>query len=475
MPLSILLACAGPRDAELPSSYDAHPEVSADATLGEATDGAASELEAGHSRHDRPLDDATSDAELDASLSADATALDSGDPAAPVTGPVLYPAGLRHSPITEDLAANLRAIAARVPSNVEAVFAKVGDSITESTSFLHCFAGTRVDLASNSALTGTLDFFRGGDAAGTSPFSRVSLAAAIGWSARAAITGTSTPLDRELDAIQPRYGIVMFGTNDVEYRPLESFARDMVVIVDRMIEAGVVPLLSSIPPRDDDAAADANVLMFNLVLRAIAQGRAIPFVDYHLELEALPAHGLAGDGVHPSSYSGGSCILTLAGLAHGANVRNLITLEQLDRARRALVSELAPDTQVQRLRGAGTRASPFELDLLPFATLGNTLTSFERTLNRYSCAAQDESGPEVYYRLSLTRPARLTAAVESMNGVDVDLHLLDSSASESGCLARDNRQLVVDLEAGTYFLVADTFVSSGTERAGEFAFFTHAE
>ncbi|MCB9598699.1 MAG: hypothetical protein H6719_38645, partial [Sandaracinaceae bacterium] len=54
--------------------------------------------------------------------------VDAGPP--PPTGPALYPADRRHSPIPSDVAAGLGAIAARGPALNDDRFMKVGDSIT---------------------------------------------------------------------------------------------------------------------------------------------------------------------------------------------------------------------------------------------------------------------------------------------------------------------------------------------------------
>ena len=52
--------------------------------------------------------------------------------------------------------------------------------------------------------------------------------------------------------------------------------------------------------------------------------------------------------------------------------------------------------------------------------------------------------------------------------LDLDLHLLDESATGEGCLERDDQQLIVALEPGTYYLALDTYVVDGAPRWGEF-------
>src|SRR5690349_10931524 len=76
---------------------------------------------------------------------------DGGSPdASSPASAVRYPDDRTQSPITAEVAANLVAIAARGAAD-EKAFSKIGDSITEASSFLHCFAGSNVDLGSHAA------------------------------------------------------------------------------------------------------------------------------------------------------------------------------------------------------------------------------------------------------------------------------------------------------------------------------------
>jgi hypothetical protein len=416
-----------------------------------------------------PVDAAPTDggSPADASPPSDAAILPDGGPPPP-TGPILYPSDRRHSPLPLELADGLRAIATRA-SRTDDVLAKVGDSITVSTSFVQCFAGTRVDLDGRDALRATLDHFAAGDAAGTDPFRRESLAAGVGWTASRAITGDPSPLTAELAAISPRFAVVMYRTNDAGFVDYDAYGRNMTAIADALLAAGVVPILSSIPPRDDSASADARVAPFNGIVRALAASRGVPFVDYHRELLAIPDHGLAGDGVHPQASALGACVLTAAGLEEGANVRNLLTLEALDRARRVVLDgEASLDDDAPRLAGAGTRADPYVVASLPFAHTIDTRVEGEAAIDRWdACSTADESGPEVRFRFVLDAPARITAVVASGAGADLDLHIVTAAGGPESCIARDNRELTLDLAAGAYDLVADTFATSTAPLPGE--------
>jgi hypothetical protein len=389
----------------------------------------------------------------------------------PPGGPVFYPASATQSPITNAGAANLRARAI-AGSHAPNVFAKVGESNTVSTSFLHCFAGSKVGLGAATSLQATLDHFRGGHAAGTTPFDRVSLAASVGWSASAPLQGDPPYLAKELAAIDPRFAIVMFGTNDIQTRNLDAYADNMLTLVDALLAANVVPIVSSIPPRNDDATADLEVPTYVAVARGVAQGREIPFVDLERELRALPGHGLGGDGIHMNTAPTGACDLTTGGLAYGFNVRNLVTLTAFDRLRRAAFdSAPAPDPAALVIVGTGSPTDPIVVPGLPFSDVRNTKSHGQKVAASYSCGTQNEGGPEIYYRLDLAQPTKVRAVVLDRGDADIDVHLLGASPSADRCVARDNREIVADLAAGTHWFSLDTFVSgAGKELAGEYVF-----
>lgn len=387
--------------------------------------------------------------------------------------PALYPTDRTLSPISPSVVRSLTAIDARGASLHGDVFAKVGDSITVSTAFMNCFAGTNVNLAGRTELQPTIDLFKAGDAAGTNPFVRVSLAASVGKTAGWAITGAPSPLTQETAAIAPRYALVMFGTNDVGNGTayIHTFAANMLTLVDQLMADGTVPILSSIPPRDDNATVDLMVPRYNEVVRAIAQGRQIPIMDLHRELMSLPDHGLlTSDHVHPNSYAGGACVFTNAGLQYGYNVRNLISLESLARTRAAVEGGTASDPPSVARVGDGTHARPIVIDALPFVDLADTSRSTSTDFTFYSCApSTNESGPEYVYQIVLNAPSALRATVFVRGNVDVDIQLL-SDLSSSACLMRNDKEIfATSLNPGTYYLVVDSYVpADGVARAGEY-------
>lgn len=247
-----------------------------------------------------------------------------------------------------EVEAHVRAIAARVSRRRADVFVKVGDSATVSRIYLQCLSDeAAVRLDGRDELRPVLARFRAAAIGGGDSFSRDSLAAGVGWSANRPLRGSPTPLAQEVRAANPRFALVMFGSNDLELGRLRRYESRMDALVDRLLGWGVVPVLSTIPQRNDDPEADRDVPRYNRVVRALARERRLPLIDLNRALASLPDRGLASDGVHPSAPvvdgRADGCDFTEAGLQHGMNVRNLLALRVLGRL--AEVLEERPDSQ----------------------------------------------------------------------------------------------------------------------------------
>lgn len=397
------------------------------------------------------------------------------------TGPVLYPPGQVHSPIPADLADHLRGLAAIDPALQDDVFMKVGASSFAQPAFVRCFAGN-YDLATHSHLEPTRAFFAAGTAANTNPFSRASLSAVSGKNAGWAITGDPSPMEQEYLAISPRFAFVMYGANDMgaagSYQAsLYLFAERMWTLVDELIAWGVTPILLTISRRMDSTAADRWVPTFNSVIRGLAQGRGVPFIDVYHAFSDLPNAGVSSDGLHASTFSGGACVLTPQGLQYGHNARNLAVLEALSRVEAVVVDHVAaldtdPET-VPRLTGDGSPSSPFQVPFLPFTDMRSTADSPHSNLDVYTgCGAnQNERGPEWLYRVDVASRVRIRATVHDLGASDIDLHLLGATPTTAACIRRDHQFVEATLDPGTYHFALDSFVSNnGQVRSGEYLF-----
>jgi hypothetical protein len=358
--------------------------------------------------------------------------------------------------------AHVREVAARVPRRHDAVFIKVGDSATVNRAFMRCLSDDdELWLDGRDELRPTIERIRAARVPGGDSFARDSEAAAVGWSAHLVLRGAPSHLAEEVRATNPRFALVMFGSNDVELGRIARFGTRMTALVDRLLEWGVVPVLSTIPRRNDDPEADREVPRYNALIRALAEGRRVPLVDLERALRALPERGLASDGVHPSAPvvdgRARGCDFTARGLRFGQNVRNLLNLRMLAHLQGVLAREEAPEAP-EAPPAAGVER---RIDAPRFAVLGDTRGG-PRAVDAYpGCGAdQDESGPERRYPLRLEAPATVRARVMYEDGVDVDVHLL----RRGRCVERGDRAVEAELSPGDYAVVVDTF----RDRAGEY-------
>jgi GDSL-like Lipase/Acylhydrolase family len=466
--LSCAVLCLGCGEDDSGSSWHyGSTDASQDASDASTTDAQVSDA-----------GDAANDVGVDAPADAggDVTGQD-GSPEASAPVPALYPSDRTQSPQTQYVVDRMKDVLARNPGSHRDLFMKVGDSISVSTRFLHCFGDGDADLGAYGALQPTLDAYAAATIAGTTSFDRVSACVEGGKTAFWAMDGQPSPLETEMSALNPALAVVMFGTNDIGWfspdhiHTLNWYHGYMFDLVDALLDAGIVPILSTLPPRDDKPSLDAWIPTFNAVIRGMAQGRQIPLVDFHRELQPLPSHGLSSDGVHPNAYTsaGDACTLTTEGLDYGYNVRNWITLTGLDRTRRAAIADEGPlDDDAPRLEGEGTIATPFVALGNPFVDVRDTNDAISDGLDTYGCSTADESGPEFVYRLSVTESVRLRAVVLDRGDVDIDIHLLGDTVSEASCLTRGDTIVEQDLSPGTYHLVLDTYVSGGQALGGEY-------
>jgi hypothetical protein len=243
--------------------------------------------------------------------------------------------------------------------NNPGVFAKIGDSITASPSFLQALACHPPQLGAWSGLRGTLEFFgetavpRGYEepqCAVSNSFSRLGAAAVGGWRVVDALgPRESLPecqglpaLTCELRTLRPSVALIMFGTNDLEEFTAVQFRRDLARLARLVSSAGTIPVLSTIPPRVQRPFT-LRVLRFNAEIAALAENRALPLWNFWRQLTkpGVPAWGLSRDGVHPSALCPPCTAIDFrpAGLRYGYALRNLGALRVLDRLRRTVLLE----------------------------------------------------------------------------------------------------------------------------------------
>ena len=296
------------------------------------------------------------DAGLDGGADVPAVGVDAGADAGPPPADAgALPTVVGVPRIDAALKASLRAmfVRGRAAGLRAGVFAKMGDSITESASFLADFgpaSGTPSwNLGAYTALDPTRLFFNATLVDAThSSFDRPSLAAQAGWTAGRALEGDAALVRQELAALRPAVAIVMFGSADIEATEVATFRANLTRVVQLVAAADVVPVLSTVPDRTDSPSTVAAGPAFNAVIREVAAAQRVPLEDYWTALQPLPQRGVSEDGVHPSIYrrpGGGTeaAYFTPDALAYGYNVRNLLTLATLAHVRAVVFDDGPPD------------------------------------------------------------------------------------------------------------------------------------
>lgn len=105
----------------------------------------------------------------------------------------------------------------------------------------------------------------------------------------------------------------------------------------------------------------------------------------------------------------------------------------------------------------GTLVHPITIGSLPYTDMRDTKQSPSDMLDGCGAApAKSEAGPEYVYQVTFDQPGTLTASVSDDATADIDIHLY-TSMNTNDCVARNDTTITVDVDCGTYFLVADTF------------------
>jgi len=213
-------------------------------------------------------------------------------------------------------------------------FAKIGDSITVSQSFLYPIGARAYDLTAYYAyLEPTIQAYlsEGPD----NSFSRFTSAAGVGWTAEQLLQPSqniscpgSTRLACEYLLHRPSVALITIGTNDLGYIDLPDYLANMRLIIEISFAMGVIPALSTLPDQDQNSL---RVRIFNEALFELADELDVPLWNYWLMSQNLPNRGLNVDGIHPSTppNSANATLFDSDSLTYGYTMRNLMALQAL--------------------------------------------------------------------------------------------------------------------------------------------------
>jgi len=205
-------------------------------------------------------------------------------------------------------------------------FSKVGDGEISAAWFLTDFdlGDGYYDLGAYTDLQAAIAYFSGS-------FARQGQAARRGFNVQRVLdpelayteiclTGES-PLGCEIRSHHPSFALISMGTNQVW--EADQFEIGMRTIIERLIDQGVVPVLST---KADNLEGDDHI---NLIVARLSVEYDLPLWNFWRAVQSLPNHGLQKDREHLTYYHNNFGVPESMQFAWP--VRNLSALQVLDR------------------------------------------------------------------------------------------------------------------------------------------------
>ncbi|MEP7291672.1 MAG: GDSL-type esterase/lipase family protein, partial [Chloroflexota bacterium] len=232
--------------------------------------------------------------------------------------------------------------------NYPYVITKVGDSVTADSLYLQPMSRRDNVLGPYDYLAGAMRYF----GASTSV---ESMAARVGmttltvfdptWAPEPTCEPRETPLDCEYRRKRPSISLIMFGPNDLLRMDDDHFEEQIRKIVERSIELGIIPVLSTFS-YDPGMGLWLQSVNFNRRLATIAAEYEVPIINLWLAARALPDYGLEIDHIHMKHWGFEFLKFNSGNVAFsGASLRNLLTIRTLDEIRNTVIlpAEAADD------------------------------------------------------------------------------------------------------------------------------------
>lgn len=220
------------------------------------------------------------------------------------------------------------------------VFVRVGDSITVSPNFLIDIGVGKFELGAYGSLGAVIEFYRGGEVRGANSFTVTPIAAGAGWTTESLLTpgfaykeacNFEAPLICEYKLSKPAVALILIGTNDSGSGSADAYGNNLRTIVQTSLDMGVIPVLSTLPPKRIDEEQSRRVDLYNRVIRQVALQYEIPLWDFFYAMDRLPNGGMSADGLHPSVPPDGRVYrFSAENLNYGYTLRNLQALQALD-------------------------------------------------------------------------------------------------------------------------------------------------
>jgi hypothetical protein len=224
------------------------------------------------------------------------------------------------------------------------IFAKIGDCMSSSESYLKPISTGQYDLDQYTDLQTVIDHYLGKAVrsadSGFDSFNNPSLGAYSGFNAASVLDSTwndpafceaeESPMACEYRVNKPAVALLMFGTNDLKSLPPELFDFYFRKAVVETANKGIVPIIFTFP--NQPGLVERSIL-FNQITVKIAQDYGLPLVNLWRPFETLPNQGIdPKETTHMTTPASGEVAsFTKADLAEGGhNMHNLLTLQALD-------------------------------------------------------------------------------------------------------------------------------------------------
>jgi hypothetical protein len=290
---------------------------------------------------------------------------------------VKTPAIVRTTPVVPVIDAamkvRLRAVLAEgtTKGNRPDVFSKIGDSITAIPDFLVPIGCGKVRYGRWASLRPVVERWSAStvprgwelERCGTSnSFTRVGSAAFPGWKTNDLLSSHTPhppdcppPLDVaircELHQVQPSVALLEIGTNDMvgpdgqslDPDGFDRFRTGLREVIAEIVDAGVIPVVSTLPPRRNPIETAPLPGKWNAEIIRIAAEEQVPVWNYWRALQTASQTGMAYDWVHPSPAPSGAGDLRDKAMDWGFNVRNLTALQVLEKLGRIVIDDGPPD------------------------------------------------------------------------------------------------------------------------------------
>ena len=262
--------------------------------------------------------------------------------------------------------------AGRARGNQEGVFAKIGDSNSSVPGFLLAVGCGDIVYGRWESLRPIVERWsatpvpHGWELEGcdvSNSFTRVGSANFPGWRTSDLLRGhrprppeCQPPDDLavrcELMQVKPSVALVMIGTNDmllddggtIDPSGLEHFRPNLRRLIREIVDAGVIPVLSTLPPRRHPPISEPLPPVWNEAIIEVAAEEQVPLWNYWRDLQDKPQFGMSYDWLHPSVAPTGGGDLRDRAMDWGFNVRNLGALRVLEKVGRIVLDGGPPDT-----------------------------------------------------------------------------------------------------------------------------------